>query len=109
MKKGTFKIKMRSESRGWKWEEKAGFYSKHFGIFKAEELDQFSVTHLKTGLRLALFVYLRQARKFVELIEEKKDWPVAWDHSDYGNDYIANADEALEIRRKVGYDMPGYK
>lgn len=102
MKKGSFKIKMNSDNRGWKWEEVNGFYSDYFGIFKAEDIG-WSVTHLKTGLRLALFDYLRQARLFVKRVEEKIDWPVAWDSSSSGNDYVPNATEALKIRDAVRF------
>jgi len=97
MKKGTFRIKKKTVNGGWIWEEREGFYGEVFGIFKEGEVG-YSVTHLKTGLRLSLFDYLRQARHFVKRIEEIEDWPVPWNSSTNGKDYVPNADRALAIR-----------
>ena len=100
MKKGTFRIKKKTENGGWTYEEKEGFYSDLFGIHKEGEIG-YSVTHLKTGLRLSLFDYLRQARAFVKRIEEIDDWPVPWDRSSRGNDYRPNAERALAVKHAV--------
>lgn len=100
MKKGSFRIKKRTENGGWTYEEKEGFYSDNFGIFKTEENIGYSVTHLLTGLRLSLFDKLCQARVFVKEVESA-DWPVPWNSSKNGNDYRANANKALEMKYRI--------
>jgi hypothetical protein len=105
MRKGTFKIKTNTSNSGWAMEEVNGFISNDFGIFKAEHPVKktfmgYSVTHLRTGLRLASFDFLRQARDYVDRVE-KAVFPVAWDSSSRGEDFRPNAPKAIEIRNLV--------
>ena len=104
MKKGEFKIKIRTgNGGGWTFETVSGFYSEVFGVHKTSP-QCFTVTHLRTGLRLASFDFLRQARTFVARVEEYKDWPVPWDcDSGKGMDYKPNASIALNMVTDVRY------
>jgi hypothetical protein len=107
MKKGSFEIKERTENRGWKMEKVEGFYSENFGIHKLDDdrCSSWNVTHLKTGLKLCSFDYLREARFYIEKLEGIRDWPVAWDSSTNGEDYRPNGNMALRLRDEVKYAL----
>lgn len=102
MKKGTFRIKVRTE-KSWKWEEVNGFYTDVFGVHKTSNRC-FTASHLRTGLRLASFDTLRQARELVKRMEEYKDWPVDWSNgSGAGMDYKPNAPIANDMVHNIRY------
>lgn len=103
MKKGTYQIKMKTENNGWKMEEVNGLVSENFGIQKIdnERCQSWKVTHLLTGLAIGAWDYLREAKEFVRRLEEKTDWPVAWNSSTHGQDYKPNSEDALRIRNDL--------
>lgn len=100
MKKGTFKIKVRTDKGGWKWEEVKGFVSEHFGIHKGPY--NFTITHLKTGLRMYSPELLRNARAIVKGFE-KETFPVAWGSTTDSQAYKDNAPVAKNIINEVLY------
>lgn len=107
MKKGTFEIKMRTEKRGWKMEEVNGFYSENFGVHKVDDdrCASWNVTHLKTGLKMSTFDYLREAKFYVEKLEGVRDFPVPWNSSTHAKDYMPNGPIALQLKQEVLYAL----
>lgn len=77
MKKGKILIAVKPENLGFKKAVK-GLLSKTMGIHKDIDCDKYIVTHLKTGLRTFDFYTMKDARKFIELID-KTVFPFPWD------------------------------
>lgn len=105
MKKKSFKIKMRTkkgEKGTWKMVRVNGFTTKNFGVHKTgkKRSEQFfTVTHLPTGCALSRFDFLREARKYAEILE-MEDFPVSWDNADM-QALRPNSPKALEMKDLV--------
>lgn len=112
MKKGNFKIKLKTEKRGWKMEEVSGFLSENFGIHRAGDKRsdyQFVITHIKTGLALGRYDRLGLARAIVAAVESEKDWPMPWNASSIADDYKHNSSKARAVINNVIYSQPHRK
>lgn len=79
MKKGTFYLRLIEAEP----EEVSGYVSKFFGIQKVEKI--YAVTHLRTGLAIAVFPLLSKARSFVAALENGV-FPASWDYGSFDSD-----------------------
>jgi len=77
MKKATFRITLVNPKRE---QFVTGWIGRQFGAHKNNS-GNYVVTHLRTGVRVSWFNYLKNAKDFIDRME-KAAWKQTWDSND---------------------------